>query len=276
MTAPEQYAVMGHPIAHSRSPEIHARFAVQCGRRLRYERIDVAPDRFNEAVADFFAAGGKGLNITIPHKAAAFALTRQRSERARAAGIVNTLWQNSDGLLCGDNTDGVGLVRDLTVNLGLSLPGKRLLMLGAGGAARAVMLSLLELAPACIVILNRSNARADALAAAFAVSGQVRSSTAAQLAAEEPFDLVINATAASLAQELPVLPANAVNGGTFCYDMAYGASGTIFTRWAHDRGVAGAAMGLGMLVEQAAEAFYLWHGVRPATAPVLQSLLAAT
>jgi shikimate dehydrogenase len=276
MTVPDQYAVMGHPIAHSRSPQIHAMFAAQCGQNLQYQRLDVPPERFSEAVAGFFAGGGKGLNITIPHKASAFQLARRHSDRAGAAGTVNTLWQGPDGLLCADNTDGIGLVRDLTINLGLSVAGKRLLMLGAGGAARGVMLPLLELEPACIVILNRTNARADALAAAFASHGKVRSSTVVKLAADEPYDLVINATAASLSHDLPVLPANAINQHTFCYDMAYGPGGTVFTRWAHAEGAGGAAMGLGMLVEQAAEAFYIWRGVRPATAPVLQALVAAT
>jgi shikimate dehydrogenase len=276
MTAPDQYAVMGRPVAHSRSPEIHAMFAAQCGQLLRYERIDVPPERFRAAVAGFFAAGGKGLNITLPHKASAFGLARQPSERARAAGTVNTLWQDRESVLCGDNTDGVGLVRDLTANLGLTVTGRRLLLLGAGGAARGVLLPLLELAPACIVILNRTNARADALAADFASRGPVSASRVALLGNDAPYDLVINATAASLGHDLPVLPANAINQHTFCYDMAYGSGGTTFTRWAHAEGAGGATMGLGMLVEQAAESFYIWRGIRPATAPVLQALAAST
>jgi shikimate dehydrogenase len=275
MTAPDQYAVMGHPVAHSRSPQIHAMFAAQCGQHLEYQRIDVPPERLSAAITGFFAAGGKGLNITVPHKASAYRLARRHQERAAAAGTVNTLWQDPDGVLCGANTDGVGLVRDLTVNLGLSVTGQRLLMLGAGGAARGVMLPLLELKPACIVVLNRTNARADELAAAFAERGPVRSSTVVRIAGDEPYDLVINATAASLNHDLPVLPANAINQHTFCYDMAYGAGGTVFTRWAHAEGAGGSASGLGMLVEQAAEAFYLWRGVRPSTAPVLEALQAA-
>jgi shikimate dehydrogenase len=274
MKSPDQYAVMGHPIAHSRSPQIHAMFAAQTGQHLEYTRLDVPPERFSAAVADFFAGGGKGLNTTIPHKASAYRLVQRHHESARAAMTVNTLWRDPDGVLCGANTDGVGLVRDLTVNLGLSVAGKRLLMLGAGGAARGVMLPLLQLGPACIVVLNRTNARADELAAAFAERGPVRSSTVVRLANDDPYDLVINATAASLSHDLPVLPANAINQHTFCYDMAYGTGGTVFTRWAHAEGAGGAAMGLGMLVEQAAEAFYIWRGVRPATAPVLQALQA--
>jgi shikimate dehydrogenase len=274
MTAPDQYAVMGHPIAHSRSPQIHALFAAQCGQDLQYTRLDVPPERFSAAVAGFFAAGGKGLNITIPHKRSAFRLVQRHQASAEAAGTVNTVWQDPDGALCGANTDGIGLVRDLTVNLGLSVTGKRLLMLGAGGAARGVLLPLLQLNPACVVVLNRTNARADELAAAFAARGPVRSSTVVRLANDEPYDLVINATAASLSHDLPVLPANAINQHTFCYDMAYGGGSTVFTRWAHAEGAGGAAMGLGMLVEQAAEAFFLWRGVRPLTAPVLQALQA--
>jgi len=274
MSEPDLYAVMGHPVAHSRSPQIHTMFAAECGQHLRYERRDVPPERFAAEVGEFFGSGGKGLNITLPHKASAFRLAGRPTERARAAGTVNTLWLDRDGTLCADNTDGVGLVRDLTVNLGLPIQGRRLLLLGAGGAARGVLLPLLELEPACIVILNRTNARADELAAAFALRGPVRSGTVAGLAHDDPYDLVINATAASLGHDLPVLPVNAINPHTFCYDMAYGHGGTVFTRWAHGEGAGGAAMGLGMLVEQAAEAFYIWRGVRPATAPVLRQLQA--
>jgi shikimate dehydrogenase len=271
MNAPDRYAVVGHPIAHSRSPEIHALFASQCAQHMVYERIDAAPAQFADAVQGFFDAGGKGLNVTLPHKVAAFNLVRHHSLRAQHAGTVNTLCLKPDRTLYGDNTDGVGLQRDLTQNLGLRLAGQRLLMLGAGGAARAVLGSLLELQPASIVILNRTNAHADALAGDYAATGKVHSSTVAALSNDEPYDLVINATAASLGHDLPTLPANAITRHSYCYDMAYGAGGTVFTRWAHAQGASGAAMGLGMLVEQAAEAFFLWRGVRPDTAPVLRA-----
>jgi shikimate dehydrogenase len=274
MTAQDLYAVMGSPVAHSRSPQIHAMFAAQTGQQLRYERMNVPPETFAQQVAAFFAGGGKGLNITLPHKSSAFRLARQCSARGRAAGTINTLWLDADGQLNGDNTDGVGLVRDLTVNLGIAVTGRRLLMLGAGGAARGVLLPLLQLAPARILILNRTNARADELAAAFAASGPVHSGRVARLTDDEPYDLVINATAASLDGDLPILPASVITSHTYCYDMAYGAGGTVFTRWAQAEHAGGAAMGLGMLVEQAAEAFFIWRGVRPATAPVLQKLQA--
>jgi shikimate dehydrogenase len=272
MNTVDRYAVMGHPIAHSRSPQIHALFAAQTGQALRYDKIAVPPAEFADAVAGFFAGGGSGLNITLPHKETAFRLATRPSAHAARAGTVNTLWLAADGILCGDNTDGVGLLRDLTRNLQLRLTGQRILLLGAGGAARGVLSTMLEQQPALITILNRTNARADALAADFAALGPVRSGTVAALAKEATYDLVINATAASLSNDIPEFPHNAVNRDTFCYDMAYGPGGTVFTHWAHAQGAVGTAMGLGMLIEQAAEAFFIWRKVRPDTAPVLRAL----
>lgn len=272
MSVVDRYAVMGHPIAHSRSPEIHAMFAAQTGQSLRYDRLDVPPEDFTAAVTQFFAGGGRGLNITLPHKVRAFELAVQRSARATSAGTVNTLWLDNGGQLCGDNTDGVGLVRDLTHNLGLSLSGRRILLLGAGGASRGVLGALLEHAPAVVTILNRTHARAETLAADFAAAGPVRAATTAALAREAPYDLCINGTAASLSNDIPELPRSAIVSATFCYDMAYGPGGTAFTRWAGSLGAARSAMGLGMLVEQAAEAFFIWRRVRPDTAPVLRAL----
>lgn len=227
------------------------------------------PGGFDPALAEFLAAGGRGLNITVPHKLAAFAAAERLTPRARRAGAVNTLAVQPEGLL-GDNTDGAGLLRDLLANLGVAVAGRRILLVGAGGAARGALPSLLDALPREIVIANRSADKALTLAAEFAPAGPV---TGAGLAAAHgPFDLVINATSASLAGEVPALPEDAVGPATFCYDMAYGAKPTSFLRWADARGAGGVADGVGMLVEQAAESFELWRGVRPPTAPVLAEL----
>jgi shikimate dehydrogenase len=269
LSVPDQYAVFGHPVGHSRSPWIHARFAELTGQVLSYEAYDVPPGGFADALAGFLAEGGKGLNITVPHKLAAFAAAEQLTPRAKRAGAVNTLAAQPGGLL-GDNTDGAGLLRDLEQNVGLDLAGKRILLVGAGGAARGAMAPLLAARPAMLVIANRNTEKAEALAAEFAAEGPVQ--CVALAAAHGPFDIVINATSASLAGELPVLPDDAAGTGSFCYDMAYGAEPTAFMRWATARGASGVADGVGMLVEQAAESFALWRGVRPPTAPVLAEL----
>ena len=268
---PDRYAVFGHPVGHSRSPWIHARFAELTGQALTYEARDVPPGGFAAALAGFLAEGGKGLNITVPHKLAAFAAAQRLTPRAQRAGAVNTLAVRADGLL-GDNTDGAGLLRDLQQNLGLDLAGKRLLLVGAGGAARGALGPLLDARPAELVIANRDAAKAVALAGDFSSAGPVHG--VALAAAHGPFDIVINATSASLAGELPALPNDAVGRDSSCYDMAYGTGPTAFMRWATERGVAGVADGLGMLVEQAAESFELWRGVRPPTAQVLAELRA--
>ena len=266
---PDRYAVFGHPVGHSRSPWLHARFAELTGEALVYEARDVPPGRFAAALAEFLAAGGKGLNITVPHKLAAFAAAELLTPRARRAGAVNTLAVTPDGLL-GDNTDGAGLLRDLRQNLGLELAGKRILLVGAGGAARGALGPLLDAGPRELVIANRHADKAHALATDFSADGAVRG--AGLDAAHGPFALVVNATSASLSGEVPDLPDDAVGPGTFCYDMAYGPEPTAFMRWAEDKGAAGVADGRGMLVEQAAESFALWRGVRPATGEVLAAL----
>jgi shikimate dehydrogenase len=266
----DRYAVIGHPVSHSRSPWLHTLFAQQTGQRLRYEALDVGVERFDAAVRDFFACGGRGLNITLPHKEAAFALAAQASERARQAGAANTLLM-AGGLIHADNTDGAGLVRDLRHNLGIEVTDRRLLIAGAGGAARGVIGPLLSLAPAALWIANRTAARAADLAARFAAAGPVTAASLEQLP-QKPFDLIINATAASLAGEVPALDPRLVGPRTFCYDMAYGRGDTAFMRWSRARGV---YMGIGMLVEQAAESFELWRGVRPDTAPALAALTQA-
>jgi shikimate dehydrogenase len=277
MSKPDRYAVLGHPIGHSRSPQIHALFARQCAQSLTYEAIDVAPADFETAVRDFFAQGGAGLNVSVPHKQAAFQLAGELTVRARRASAVNTLWRNAAGKLHGDNTDGAGLVRDLTVNQGLSIAGQRLLLLGAGGAARGALGPLLELQPSQLQIANRTAGRAALLAAEFAGLAATHGVVCASAATDAgtAFDLIINATSASLIGELPSMPHHAVGQQTVCYDLAYGGSDTVFVKWARQQGAARAVMGLGMLVEQAAEAFWLWRGLRPQTLPVLTALLAA-
>jgi shikimate dehydrogenase len=272
MNNPDRYAVIGHPVRHSRSPFIHQRFAGQTGQSLTYSTIDAKPEDFAATVREFFAGGGKGLNVTLPHKEAAFALADEHTPRAERAGAVNTLAPAASGLL-GDNTDGAGLARDLLNNHRLNIAGRRVLLLGAGGAARGVLAPLLGLKPSELTIANRNVLRAQQLAKQFSDMGQVRAIGYADLK-PEPYDLVINATAASLAGELPAIPTGIVDTRSVCYDMAYGREDTPFVRWAHQRGCARALMGLGMLVEQAAESFYLWRGIRPDTASVLSALTA--
>ncbi|MBS1147672.1 MAG: shikimate 5-dehydrogenase [Proteobacteria bacterium] len=261
----DRYAVFGHPIAHSKSPLIHAAFARQTGQDMTYEAILAPLGGFADSVAAFMAAGGRGANVTVPFKEAAFKLAQRLSPRAERAGAVNTLSFSADGIL-GDNTDGAGLVADLTCNLHCSLNAKRILLLGAGGAARGVIEPLLDQQPAALVIANRTVGRAQELAGLF---GRGVSACGFE-AADAPFDLVINATAASLAGELPPLSPHVFSKDTLAYDMMYGRD-TPFLSFARTHGAA-TADGLGMLVEQAAEAFYLWRGVRPDTAPVIASL----
>ncbi len=269
----DQYGVFGNPIGHSKSPLIHRLFAEQTGQTMSYEALLAPLDGFAEFARGFFARGGRGANVTVPFKEQAFALVDQLSERAERAGAVNTLCRHADGKLLGDNTDGAGLVRDLTVNAGWALAGQRILLLGAGGAVRGVLQPLLAHKPRELVIANRTLSKAETLAQHFADLGPVLASEFAWL--QQPFDLIINGTSASLAGELPPLPAAVIKPGhTRCYDMMYSAEPTAFNRWASDLGAAACMDGLGMLVEQAAEAFLLWRGVRPDSAPVLAELRA--
>jgi shikimate dehydrogenase len=267
----DRYCVFGNPIAHSRSPQIHALFAAQTGQDLAYEARLAPLDGFAGAVAQFRAEGGRGANVTVPFKEEAFRLCDRLSPRARAAGAVNTLTFASDGV-AGDNTDGAGLVADLTRNLGFGLAGARVLLLGAGGAARGVVLPLLDCRPAALHVANRTAAKALALAQDFAV-GALSASGFAELEGRV-FDLVINATAASLGGAALALPAGLWAPGALAYDMMYGGGDTPFLAQARAAGAGALADGLGMLVEQAAEAFFVWRGVRPQTAPVLASLRA--
>jgi shikimate dehydrogenase len=271
----DRYAVIGNPISHSKSPAIHARFAAQTGQALSYEALLAPLDGFADAVRAFREAGGRGMNVTVPFKLEAFALAERHSPRARAAGAVNTLAFDAEGIF-GDNTDGAGLVRDLTHNLGCELAGRRILLLGAGGAARGALLPLLGTQPASLTLANRTVARAEALAADFAERDTRIPLDACGFndLAGRQFDVVINATAASLADEAPPLPAGLYAAGALAYDMMYGRGDTPFLAAARRDGAAGLADGLGMLVEQAAESFQLWRGVRPDTAPVLAALRA--
>jgi len=259
----DRYAVIGNPVAHSKSPWIHAEFARATGQDIDYGRIEAPLDGFPQAVERFRAAGGKGLNVTVPFKQQAFALSRDASERARIAKAGNTLVL--DRSFC-DNTDGVGLVRDITVNLGLTLKGKRLLLLGAGGAAQSVVGALLEAGAVRLSIANRTASRAVELAARF--SGA--SGCGYEALSGRSFDVVINATSAGLSDAAPPLPEGLLNDSTLAYEMVYGRE-TPFLAAAHKAG-AHTCDGLGMLVEQAAESFFLWRGVRPATGPVLAKL----
>jgi shikimate dehydrogenase len=265
--APDRYAVIGHPVAHSRSPWIHAQFALQTHQTLSYSAIDMAPDELPVRLRRFFDEGGRGLNVTVPHKQAVLPLLAELSDRARVAGAVNTIIAGPNARLHGDNTDGAGFVRDLTHNLKLDIAGRRVLMLGAGGAARGLMAPLLALEPAELLIANRSPARAAELAQRFNDHGPVRSCAFMELVGG--FDLIINATASGLEQQLPPLPVAVLEAAGACYDLAYAGGETRFVRWAREHGVARSADGTGMLVEQAAESFLLWRGVRPDTAPIL-------
>ncbi len=278
----DRYVVIGNPIAHSKSPQIHAAFARQTGEAIAYERLLAPLDGFEDAVRTFIATGGRGASVTVPFKLEAFALADALSERATAAGAVNTLRFDRAGEqvnIVGDNTDGVGLVRDIMVNAGVAVSGARVLLLGAGGAARGVILPLLAESPAQLVIANRTLSRADALVAQFAGAAQTLPAVPAVLSAarfeslDGNFDLIINATSASLSSELPPIPASVFGSGSFAYDMMYGAQPTLFMQMAAQAG-AGVRDGLGMLVEQAAESFFVWRGVRPQTMPVYRELRA--
>ena len=269
---PDRYAVMGHPIAHSKSPFIHQRFAAETGEPVEYDALLVEPDDFLVAVERFRAEGGLGLNVTIPFKEEAFALASRRSDRAERAGAVNTLWFDGTAV-CGDNTDGVGLVRDLRRNLAVDVEERSVLLLGAGGAARGVIGPLLDERPRRLVIANRTASRAVALARRFEGQGPV-SAVALDALPADGFDLVVNATAASLAGDLPPLPRGTLRTGGVAYDTAYAAWPTPFVDWGAGEGAAIATDGLGMLVEQAAESFRLWRGREPRTRPVIDALRA--
>jgi len=268
---PDHYVVIGNPVAHSKSPYIHAAFAAQTGQLLEYQRLLAPLDGFAASVQTFRQQGGKGANVTVPFKLEACALATELTTRAAVAGAVNTLRFDGEKIL-GDNTDGIGLVTDIVQNAGVPLQGKRILLLGAGGAARGCILPLLEQMPAELVIANRTLSKAQELqqlAQRYLPQSTVAAKTFAEL--DGRFDVVINATSASLHDDVPPLAGSLFDAGTLAYDLMYAAQPTAFLRFAAAQG-AQCRDGLGMLMEQAAEAFFLWRGVRPQTSTVLAEL----
>ncbi|GAA3547451.1 shikimate dehydrogenase [Zobellella aerophila] len=267
----DRYAVFGHPISHSQSPFIHGLFAEQTEQALSYERILAPLDDFRGSLTCFWRQGGKGCNVTVPFKTEAFEMADELTERARLAGAVNTLQLLPDGRVLGDNTDGAGLVSDLK-RLGVELAGKRILLLGAGGAARGALSPLLAEQPAEILVANRTRTKAEQLGEQFAHLGQIQGCDFGEITGS--FDVIINSTSASLQGEMPAIPASACRSDTQVYDMMYGKEETVFLAWARSLGVQSRFDGLGMLVGQAAESFYLWRGVLPRVTPVLSALRA--
>ena len=263
----DRYAVIGHPIAHSKSPVIHAAFARQTAQDIDYGAILAPLDGFLASVGEFRAYGGRGLNVTVPFKLEAYALADELTERAEAAGAVNTL-KFDGGSVLGDNTDGAGLVSDITTRLGVALAGTRILLMGAGGAARGVVRPLLEHRPALLAIANRTVEKAHALAQRFAPHGPVRGGAYREFA-DERFDVIIKATSASLSGAMPPVSDRAFAGSAVAYDMVYSDRPTKFLEHAKASGAGQVADGLGMLIAQAAESFLLWRGVRPDTRPVI-------
>ena len=267
----KRYGVMGYPVSHSKSPIIHQVFAEQTGQNIQYELLKVPPDKLESALQNFRRTGGKGLNITVPHKSEVLKLADTLSDRAKIAGAVNTLVFDDNDIF-GDNTDGVGLMRDLQENQNLNLKGMDILILGAGGATRGIVYPLLMAKPSSLTIANRTLSRATALADYFGAHGPCTACRFENISEKASYQLVINATSAGLKGEAPPYPEQVVNEATHCYDLSYGFKRTPFSKWAAKLGAASSVMGWGMLVEQAAESFNIWHGVRPDTAPVLKQL----
>ncbi|MGB5276481.1 MAG: shikimate dehydrogenase [Gammaproteobacteria bacterium] len=267
----DRYAVFGNPVEHSKSPFIHTCFAEQTGQQLIYTAELVEPEDFENAVANFANNGGRGINITVPFKQAAWQLAGECSERAQRAGAVNTLVINGKDDYYGDNTDGVGLTRDLTINHKLQLQHKQILIVGAGGAVRGVIEPLLTEGPASLTIANRTKEKALQLARDFADLGNIRGCGLDELGSDR-YDVIINGTSASLSGDLPSLPGTLIHQHTFCYDMMYATEATPFMRWAREHGAEKVEDGKGMLVEQAAESFRIWRGCKPETAPVIEAL----
>ncbi|MDH3614958.1 MAG: shikimate dehydrogenase [Gammaproteobacteria bacterium] len=264
----DRYGVMGYPVTQSRSPMIHRLFAAQTGQEIQYELLQVSPDKLEQAVRQFQRTGGKGLNITVPHKTEVTRLVDHLSERASTAGAVNTL-TFKEGEVHGDNTDGFGLLRDLVVNLEITLEGMKILVLGAGGATRGIIGPLLEMQPTSLIIANRTLGKAEALATHFSRSGPVSACRFNAVPVKEDYGLIINATSAGVRGQTPPYPGAAVSDQTICYDLSYGLTPTPFSVWAKEQGAAQSFMGWGMLVEQAAESFRIWRDVRPDTAEIL-------
>ncbi len=267
----DKYAVIGNPVAHSKSPQIHEAFARATAQALNYERLEAPLDGFLPTVEAFARGGGRGLNVTAPFKLEAFALANTHSERAKLSGAVNTLKRESGGW-SGDNTDGPGIVRDLTHNLGVVLAARDVLVLGAGGASRGIMSSVLAERPRSLTVCNRTFAKAEGVARLFAAHGPIAAASPDALAGRS-FDVVINATSAGLVDtSTPVWPPASSVAGAFAYDMIYADRPTLFRQWAQAKGAVRTADGFGMLIEQAAESFFIWRGVRPDTAPIFSLL----
>jgi len=265
-----EYAVFGNPVKHSKSPQIHSLFAKQTGIALNYQAIEVPLDNFNEYVKYFSSQGGKGLNITVPFKEEANSLCDSLSQRAKLCASVNTIWFE-DNKIHGDTTDGKGLINDLIINHAIDINNKSVLILGAGGSVKAILEPLCEQKPEKIVIANRTVSRAEELAEKFSDKGNIVACSYSELV-NQSFDLLINGTSLSLAGELPPLPETIIKNESCCYDLMYSDTDTIFMKWAAAQGASKVLDGLGMLVEQAAEAFSIWHGIKPDTAPVIKSL----
>jgi len=268
MTA--RYGVIGNPIEHSRSPWIHQQFAIQTGQPIRYDRMLAPLDDFELTTRDFFSSGGKGLNVTVPFKQEAWALCDVHSDHAKCAGAVNTLIPRA-GKIEGHNTDGIGLVRDLTQNHHFALSDKRILILGAGGAVRGILQAILAESPSSVILANRTYSRAEALVDLFCEWGPLIATRFDLL--DKSYDLVINGTSASLGGEIPAIPSSVISAQVVCYDMMYSATTTVFNQWAEEQGCSHTLDGKGMLVEQAAESFFLWRGIRPETKRVLEQMV---
>ena len=271
MSDTDRYAVIGHPIAHSKSPIIHQLFAKQTGEQISYEAMDVPPEDLRASIAKFTDEGGKGLNVTVPHKRKAAQIVDILTDRARMAGAVNTITRQQSGELEGDNTDGIGLVADLTNNLGITLQGAKIVILGAGGATRGIVPPLLETQPEILVVANRTEEKAKTLVEFFGPLGNISSSSFDDLEGRS-FNLVINATSAGFDGEVPPFPQSILGPDTVCYDLSYSMKETPFVAWSRSHGSREAHQGWGMLVEQAAESFCIWRGVRPDTNLVLSRL----
>jgi shikimate dehydrogenase len=279
MLAPvNKYAVVGNPIQHSKSPIIHQAFAQQEGVEIEYQRMLSETSNFITDVNHFHTNGGMGLNVTLPFKVSAYEHCVSYDDYAKAAQAVNTISFNSQGEWLGANTDGIGLLRDLTDNQGVDLGAHSILILGAGGSVRGILLPLLLQKPAKIVIANRSVDKAITLAEQFSAHGNISAcgyddlTAMTQTSDQQCFDVVINATSASLSQQLPPISDSIVDSKSFCYDLAYSDTATVFMQWAQQRGVHGCCDGIGMLIEQAAESYAIWRGVYPDTQPVFKLL----
>ena len=266
----KRFTVMGNPISHSKSPNIHSQFGQQTNIQLQYTATQVDPGGFPSAVLNFQANGGSGINVTVPFKVEAYELADQLSERAQYAGAVNTLRFEADGQIYGDNTDGIGLVRDIQNNLNCPIKNTRVLMIGAGGAVRGALLPILEESPTEIVVANRTVDKAMALARHFTTFGNITG--CALHSVQGSFDIIINGSAASLGGTVPDIPPSAVCGARLVYDMMYSDQGTVFMKWATDAGAKRSVDGLGMLVEQAAESFRIWNEIHPQTQHVMRTL----